>query len=146
MSSRFNWWRRIKKQRPLTRKEALKGKSFLLQQIEHGDLDYSDYLRQAMYELVLCDEEKQVVSSKWKGGEDSLKNKLDEIERKYIKRYNRLMDDHNTEEQRILGYLRTSLQHEFGVDVWEEALNSNPDQDLKDFYFCYRELAAKKVA
>ncbi len=40
---KFNWWRRCKPKAKLQRKDALRGKSFLLQQIEHGDFDYSDY-------------------------------------------------------------------------------------------------------
>ena len=69
--SRFNWWRRSKKQAPLQKKEALKGKSFLLQQIEHGDFDRSDYYKQAKDELRLLKEEQNKLTKSWKAGPES---------------------------------------------------------------------------
>ena len=143
--SRFNWWRRNKKKAPLQKKEALKGKSFLLQQIEHGDYDASDYYNQALNEMKLCKQEQAKTTAAWMAGADSLQHKLDEIERKYIKRYNKLMEDHHKDEVRIIHKLKTELQKEFGMDVWAEALKKDVNQDLVRLYHNYKKLAHEKL-
>lgn len=140
--SKWNWWRRHSKKQPLDRKQALQGKSFLLQQIEHGDFDYSEYRAQALEELVMCEEAKEQLASSWICGPDSLRDRLDEIDRKYIKRYNKLMQDHNREENKMLHELKTRLFSEFKVDVWDEALVEVAGGNLKDFYYTYRQLAS----
>ena len=141
---KFNWWRRSKKKPPLSRKDAFKGRSFLLQQIEHGDFDYSDYYRQALHEKRLCVQEQTKVTKAWIAGPDSLKERLEEIERKYIKRFNKLMEDHHKEETKLLHTLRERLMLEFGIDVWEEALTADWDQDLVKFYYNYKRIALNK--
>jgi hypothetical protein len=142
---KYNWWRRYKKKPLLKRSEALRGKSFLLQQIENGDYDPSDYANQASHERVLCKQEQAKVVKEWKGGPDSLTEKLREIECKYVKRYNKLMDDYNTEESKLLFSLRKKLTLEFKVDCWDEALNAESEQDLVQFYHNYRKLAKIKI-
>jgi hypothetical protein len=143
--SRFNWWRRGRKKPLLKRKDALKGRSFLLQQIEHGDFDHSDYLRQAKYELTLCKQEQKKVTSKWVASAESLQEKLIEVERKYIKRYNKLMEDYHEEETKLLALLAERLAIEFGVDCWDEALAADPNQDLIQLYHNYKKIANKKL-
>lgn len=142
--SRFNWWRRSKKKAPLQKKEALQGRSFLLQQIEHGDFDPSDYRRQAKHELHLLKQEQNKLIKSWIAGPESLKHKLDEVERKYIKRYNKLMEDDFEEERRLLRNLREGLIKEFEVDCWNESLYTDPDQDLITLYHNYKKLASKQ--
>lgn len=142
--SRFNWWRRSKKKAPLQKKEALQGRSFLLQQIEHGDFDPSDYRRQANHELHLLKQEQNKLIKSWIAGPESLKYELDEIERKYIKRYNKLMEDDLEEERRLIRKLRESLIKEFEVDCWNEALCADLDQDLVTLYNNYKKLASKQ--
>ena len=140
---KFNWWRRSKKKAPLQRKNALQGKSFVLQQIENGDYDPSDYYHQALHELELCKKDQNALTKKWLAGPESLKWELDEIERKYIKRYNKLMEDHYKEENRLLTNLRDGLIQEFGVNCWNEALKADINQDLIGLYNNYKKLAAK---
>ena len=142
--SRFNWWRRSKKKAPLQKKEALQGRSFLLQQIEHGDFDPSDYRRQAKHELHLLKQEQNKLIKSWIAGPESLKHKLDEVERKYIKRYNKLMEDDFEEERRLLRNLREGLIKEFEVDCWNESLQADPNQDLITLYQNYKKLASKQ--
>ena len=62
---KFNWWRRSKKKAPLQRKNALQGKSFVLQQIENGDYDPSDYQRQAYEEKERCKKEQKKTIDSW---------------------------------------------------------------------------------
>ena len=143
--SKFNWWRRYKKKAPLQRKDAFKGKSFLLQQIEHGDFDPSDYLRQAYLEKEYMAKEQDKVSKNWKASQESLREKLREITMKYNKRYNKLMEDFHQEEFRLLKKLREKLVVEFGVDIWDKVLELDIDQDHVQFYHNYRK-AAQHVA
>ena len=138
---KFNWWHRFKKKKPLSKKDAFRGKSFLLQQIEHGDFDFSDYRRQALYELELCQQEKAQVVKNWVASEASLKEKLDEIERKYNKRYKLLMLDYDDEENRLLSELRRRLVGEFGIDCWEEIIEMDPEQTVEQLYYNYQKMA-----
>jgi len=55
------------------------------------------------------------------------------------------MEDYHEEENRLLSKLRTELIKEFGVNCWEEALQSNLEQDLIAFYKNYRAIAQKKL-
>ena len=137
---KFNWWRRYSKKPKLSRKDAFKGKTFLLQQIEHGDFDHSDYLRQAREELLRMKDEQQSISDSHKGGKESLQEKLDECERKYRKRHNKLMQDYEDEETRTIALLKESLIKQFGADVWDMAIEQNTDS-LVEFYWKYQQLA-----
>lgn len=138
---KFNWWHRFKKKKPLSKKDAFRGKSFLLQQIQHGDFDFSDYRRQALYELELCEQEKMNIASNWNASRESLEEKLLEVERKYNKRYKLLMEDYDDEENRLLFNLKSRLISEFGVDCWTEALEKDPDQTLEQLYYNYQKIA-----
>jgi len=140
---KFNWWRRHKSKAKLQRKDALKGKSFLLQQIEHGDFDYSDYADQAKQELISCKKDQAALIKGWNAGPESLQYRLDEIQRKYVKRYNKLMEDHDNEEKRLLLNLREALHKEFGQDHWTKAL-SRCKSDLVCLYSEYRKLSKEK--
>lgn len=143
MSSRFNWWRRHKSKAKLQRKDALKGKSFLLQQIRHGDYDHSDYKRQAQDELRRCEVELQAFVSKYKGDKPTQEYKYLEIERSYRKRYNKLMEDYHWEEASILVNLKLALIKDFGVDIWDEVMEEALKQDIEDLesvYFLYNKM------
>lgn len=135
---KFNWWRREKKEKKLTQKEAFLGRSFLLQQIEHGDYNYSDYKRQADQELSMMSKDLSEIQNSHRGGWESLQDKLHSCERKYRKRYNKLMQDHLEEESRLLRDLKSKLYKEFGVDVWEEALGMDSDQTIVGLYNSYK--------
>lgn len=139
----FYWWRRKTKRTLLKRKDAFKGKSFLLQQIEHGDYEYSDYNKQAQEELPIAHERIEKLKLKHKGGEESLKEESEKILRMAHVRINRLKQDHHEEENRMLGMLRDSLLKEFKIDLWDKALEEVGEGDLKDLYYTY-ELLAKQ--
>mgnify|MGYP006278494395 FL=1 len=142
---KFNWWRRHKKRPLLKRKDAFKGQSFFIQQILHGDFDPSDYYNQAKQELVYAEKDMAKITSTWIASEESLRYKLDEIERKYIKRHNKLMEDHHREESMMLFALKAGLLNEFGVDVWEESLEKVGEGDIKALYSIYANLAKKYI-
>jgi hypothetical protein len=142
--SRFNWWRRYSKKPKLSRKDAFKGKSYLLQQIEHGDFDHSDYMNQAREEMDRMKADQKKITKAHLGGQDSLKEKLDECERKYRKRYNKLLEDYNLEENRLLLMLRESLAKEAGIDVWNRALTQDTNS-LVEFYHHYHKTAKQRI-
>jgi hypothetical protein len=144
--SRFNWWRRERKKKKLSPDQTLKGKSKLLQQIEHGDFDLSDYKRQADNEFVLRDAERQKIRSKWVASQDSLEHKLREVDFSYQKRYNRLYKDFDLDEKRLLEELQYRLLKEFKVDVWEQALNYPNELTLEQFYHVYKQLANEQIS
>ena len=60
--SRFYWWRRYPKKKKFNPKHAHKLKPLVLQQIEHGDFDESDYKRQADEELLTRDNELEKIT------------------------------------------------------------------------------------
>ena len=142
--SRFNWWRRYRPKARLQRKNAKKGIPFLLQQIDHGDFDHSDLKRQAEEELVRCDKDLKQFIKTTHGSEPTKDSRYLDIERKYRKRYNKLMEDYHNEEVRLLLELRSCLIREFEVDVWDEVLQEAFKRDstgARDFYFLYSELS-----
>ena len=141
----FYWWRRFSKQAPLKRKNALKGKSFLLQQIEHGDFDYSDYSRQAQDEYTIGAERVEKLKATFKGGPEALSEEIAKYDRMMFLRIRRLMEDHHNEESKLLFLLRDGLLKEFGIDCWEEALEKVEEGSMVDLYWIYNDLVKQKA-
>lgn len=141
---KYNWWRRQRPARKLQRKDAFKGRSFLLQQLEHGDFSKSDFKRQAEDELVRCEKALKAFCDEYKGRNPKEDSRYHDIERKYRKRYNLLMQDYDIYEKRSLDELKAGLIKEFGVDVWddavEEAINQGTEED-EDLYYIYQNLS-----
>lgn len=109
--------------------------------IEHGDYDYSDYFTQAQAELEYCRKDQEKLTNSWKAFDDSLKYALRDIEKRYRKRYNKLMEDHLVEEQRLLAKLKADLIKEFKKDVWDVAISLTTTHNLTEFYYLYRNTA-----
>ena len=146
---KFNWWRRYSAKPKLQRKNAKKGIPFVLQQIDHGDFDHSDLKRQAEEELVRCAKDLKQFIKTYKGYEPESDSRYLDIERKYRKRYNKLMADYHEEEIRTLVELRAGLISHFEMDVWEEVLQEAFKRDTtgaRDFYFLYSEITNKQHA
>lgn len=142
--SKFNWWRRGHKARPkLTPAQLKKGRSKLLQQIEHGDFELSPYRQLAERELEIAVQRKDQITAGWKGGQDSLKEKLSEVDFLTQKRYNRLYEDFHTQEQRMLEELRRRLISEFKVDIWDQVLQEREDLSTVEFYHKYKQYATQ---
>lgn len=140
--SRYNWWRRgHKTQSQLKPIQIKKGRSKLLQKIEHGDFDVSPYLKLAQRELVLTQQKKVELVAGWKGRRESLQEKLDAVDLAGQKRYNRLYKDYHEQEQRLLDQLKHKLRVEFKVDLWDYCLQQCEDQDVKQFYQLYKQYA-----
>ena len=146
--SKFYWWRRIPKRKKLNVKDAHKLKPLILQQIEHGDFDESDYKRQADEELLRRDNELEKFIECYKGFSPKHDYRYLQIERKYQKRHNKLMEDYNNEEGNTLFDLRNALIEYFEVDVWDKVLAEAFNQDIseaKSFYFLYSTISKEQL-
>lgn len=126
------------------KKDFFKGKSKLLQKIEHGDFDISPYAKLADRELENMRKAQELAKEQWKGSLDSLAYELKLIEQKHYKRYNKLRESYHNEEDRLLTNLRLELYKEFKVDCWEEVVKIIDSEDLVQFYHAYRILAQSK--
>lgn len=145
--SKYYWWRRYPKRKKLDPKNAHKLKPFLLQQIEHGDFDESDYGRQAEEEFERRDEELKAFRKFYTGSDPEQDQLYHDIQRKYRKRYNKLMEDYDWDEKNILADFRVALENYFEIDVWDECMEQAFEQDIsgaESFYFLYSKLSNKK--
>lgn len=146
--SRYYWWRRYPSRRKLKRSQANKLKPFILQQIEHGDFDHSDYERQAKEELKRCEQDLAKFCKEYKGTKPELDHRYLEIERGYRKRYNKLMEDYYWDEGNRLVDFKDALCKHFGVDIWDECMNEAFKRDTdgaESFYSLYSELTKKQL-
>lgn len=146
---KFNWWRRYRSKPKLQRKNAKKGIPFILQQIDHGDFDHSDLRQQAEDELVMCNKELKQFVKNYKGRDPINDTRYLDIQRRYRKRYNKLMQDYHEDELRTLAELRHSLIQHFEINVWDEVLQEAFKRDTtgaRDFYFLYSEITNKRHA
>lgn len=146
--SKFNWWRRYRPKAKLQRKDAKIGIPYILQQIDHGDFDHSDLKRQAEEELVRCEKDLKQFIKNYKGNDPKQDSRYLDIERKYRKRYNKLMEDYHDEEIRLLLDLRAGLVRHFEVDVWDQVLQEAFKRETtgaRDFYFLYSQLSEKQL-
>lgn len=142
--SKFNWWRRHKTFKPLTKKQAKPGESFLVQKIKHGDFSISPYWEQMQYELQLGQQYEDEIRMSILGTE-AKEDKIRTSWAKQMKRYNKLSEDFLKDEHLRLSSLRTMFLEEFGQDndYWEKSL-SLCDGDVIDLYKIYSQLAHGK--
>ena len=119
--SPFYWWRRWKSHKYLPTKKGL------LARIQNGDFEYPDQFEWAKYELHYMQEELDEFVKNYKGKEDPSTDYLYfDIEKRYMKRYNKLKEDAYEVEQRHLTSLVDELSKEFLItkdevrDIMEE--------------------------
>ena len=146
--SKFYWWRRTSKKKKLSPKKAHMLKPFLLQQIEHGDFDHSDYKRQADEELMRCDRDLKEFCEAYKGRDPKEDHRYGDIERAYRKRYNLLIEDYYWDEGTRLMEFKDALTDYFEIDVWDECLTEAFKQDIsgaKSFYFLYSTISKEQL-
>lgn len=146
--SRYYWWRRNPHRPKLKRSRANKLKPFILQQIEHGDFDHSDYERQAKRELQLCEKELAEFCDSYKGREPEQDHRYLDIQRKYRKRHNLLMEDYYWDEgNRLVDFKKALLQH-FEIDLWDKCMAEAFKRDTdgaESFFYLYSELTKKQL-
>jgi len=138
----YNWWRRNEKRKRLDKKSSL------IDKIKHGDFEYSQYYDEAQEELQTIEriKEEQTERGKRLGLrgvtiDENIRKETDQ----YHRRYTRLMNDHNEEEDRLLNELKISLKQEFG-NHWEYLYKKWIDGKLGDLsveelYYEYQKLS-----
>ena len=106
--SPFYWWRRWKTHK------CLPAKAGLLARIQNGDFEYTKLFEWVEYELHYMQDELDVFVKNYQGFEDPAKDTLYmDIEKRYRKRYNKLIADAMEVEQRHLTSLVDVLSKEF---------------------------------
>ena len=105
--SPFYWWRRWKSHK------YLPVRANLLAKIQNGDFDYPDQFEWAEYELHYMQDELDEFVNEYKGKDPTEDIRYHNIQKRYMKRYNKLREDAHEVEQRHLIGLVDSLFNEF---------------------------------
>ena len=112
--SPFYWWRRFKSHQYLPIKKGL------LARIQNGDFDYPKLFEHAEWELHWMREEQDKFIKEYTSNSDPKTDYLYmDIERRYRKRYNKIMEDAYEVEIRHLNGLVEELSNEFEIDKEE---------------------------
>lgn len=124
----YNWWRRNPK------RKTLKKSADLIDKIENGDFNQSQYLKEAEAELDTLEQIKEEIRSEGKEknwGKQTIQYDIREKTNQYRRRYNRLMKDFERDEFKILHNLKKELNSNFD-DYWEYLYNEWLDGNLED--------------
>ena len=106
--SPFYWWRRWKSHKYLPVRAGL------LARIQNGDFDYPDQFEWAEYEMHYMREEHDAYRAEYRGfGDIENTEKWMDIQKRYMKRYNKLIEDACEVEQRHLIGLVDAFFNEF---------------------------------
>ena len=108
--SPFYWWRRWKSHKYLPVKAGL------LARIQNGDFEYPDQFEWAEYELHYMQDELDEFVKNYQGNDDpKTDNQYYDIQKRYMKRHNKLIEDAHNTELRHLEELAKALAKEFKV-------------------------------
>lgn len=138
--STFNWWRRNPKRKVLPKTSSL------IDRINHGDFEVSQYFNEADREMKTLLRLKQIEEEK---GErmglkaETIRQNVFNATDEYQRRYNRLIKDAIEDENRILHELKVSFEKEFSnipEYLYKEWLDGNEtDMTVEDLYYRCRE-------
>ena len=108
--SPFYWWRRWKSHQYLPVRKGL------LARIQNGDFEYPELFEWAKYELHYMQDELDEFVRNYQGNEDPSTDYLYcDIQKRYMKRHNKLIEDAHEVELRHLMSLTEALAKEFKV-------------------------------
>jgi hypothetical protein len=108
--SPFYWWRRWKSHQYLPVRKGL------LARIQNGDFEYPKLFDWAKYELHYMQEELDEFVKNYQGNDDpKTDNQYYDIQKRYMKRHNKLFEDAHNTELRHLEELAKALAKEFKV-------------------------------
>ena len=108
--SPFYWWRRWKSHQYLPVRKGL------LARIQNGDFEYPKLFDWAKYELHYMQEELDNFVNEYQGNDPKEDMRYHDIQKRYMKRHNKLMEDAHNTELRHLEELAEALSKEFKVD------------------------------
>jgi len=106
----FYWWRRYRSHKYLS------NKSSLIDKIINGDFEYSEFFKQAEFELHWMRDEQDEFKDNYKGREPHKDPLYLAIEIRTIKRYNKLLEDGMKEEFDRTVKLVNGLVKKFKID------------------------------
>jgi hypothetical protein len=118
--SPFYWWRRWKSHQYLPVKKGL------LARIQNGDFEYPDQFEWAKYELHYMQDELDKFVNEYQGYSPKEDSRYYDIQKRYMKRHNKLIEDAHEVELRHLNGLVDELSKEFLItkeevrDIMEE--------------------------
>ena len=108
--SPFYWWRRWKSHQYLPVRKGL------LARIQNGDFDYPKLFDWAKYELHYMQDELDNFVNEYQGNDPKEDSRYYHIQKRYMKRHNKLIEDAHNTELRHLEELAEGLSKEFKVD------------------------------
>ena len=108
--SPFYWWRRWKSHKYLPVRKGL------LARIQNGDFEYPKLFDWAKYELHYMQEELDNFVNEYQGNDPREDSRYYDIQKRYMKRHNKLMEDAHNTELRHLEELAEGLSKEFKID------------------------------
>ena len=107
--SPFYWWRRWKSHQYLPVKKGL------LARIQNGDFEYPDQFEWAKYELHYMQDELDKFINEYQGDDYREDFRYHDIQKRYMKRHNKLIEDAHEVELRHLHGLEDELVKEFNI-------------------------------
>ena len=108
--SPFYWWRRWKSHQYLPVRKGL------LARIQNGDFEYPKLFDWAKYELHYMQEELDNFVNEYQGNDPKEDSRYYDIQKRYMKRHNKLIEDAHNTELRHLEELAEGLSKKFKVD------------------------------
>ena len=108
--SPFYWWRRWKSHKYLPVKAGL------LARIQNGDFEYPKLFDWAKYELHYMQDELNEFVNEYKGNDPTEDMRYHDIQKRYMKRHNKLFEDAYNTELRHLEELTKALAKEFKIN------------------------------
>lgn len=117
--------------------------SKLVDRIKHGDFDLSYFQKMIERENKEFSKVEKQVEKAVKGSDKDREDAMGYYRRKHFNRVQHLTERLLVDEQKKLAELRTALNEEFGIDIWEDALEEC-DGGAMDLYNVYRKRAANK--
>ena len=107
--SPFYWWRRWKSHKYLPTKKGL------LARIQNGDFEYPQMFEWAKYELHYMQDELDKFINEYQGNDYREDHRYYDIQKRYMKRHNKLIEDAHEVELRHLHGLEDELVKEFDI-------------------------------
>ena len=139
----FYWWRRFKSHKSLPYRAPL------IDKIRNGDFEYPKLFEYADWELQWMEQDKKAFVKEYKGNDYIQDNLYHDIERKYRKRYNLLIEDGDKLERDRMQRLKEALSKKFDINKdlitkWMETFDGTTEQ-LYDYCAKHKNMNADTV-
>ena len=134
----FYWWRRFKSHKSLPYRASL------IDKIRNGDFEYPKLFEHAEWELQWMEEDQKKFIKDYKGFDPTSDRLYHDIESRYRKRYNLLIEDGDKVERDRLQRLKEQLSKKFNINKdliskWMETFDGTTEQ-LYDYCAEYKNM------